>query len=156
VSTVWPVWAIGIASMLSNLGAIVSFYFSGKVIKKFGELRTMIAGTVYSKVINIIALVFPTVASPAIMTTTSLFFGTGTVAESSLLQKEFTHEQRATMGSLNSLASSVAFGIAGVVLGFIADKIGPAKALLSAVIAGIPVIFIYLKLFKNDSNKSLL
>lgn len=152
VNTVWPIWAIGIASMLSYIGATVSFYFSGKVIRRFGEFKTLIAGSIYGKISNILALVFPTVASPAIMTTSSLFFGTGTVAQSSLLQKEFTHEQRATMGSLNSLASSLLFGIVAIILGFVADKIGPAKALLLTTLAGIPVLFIYLKLFKEDKN----
>ncbi len=152
VNTVWPLWAIGFASVLSNIGATISFYFSGKVIRKFGELRTLLIGSVYGKITNVISLVYPTVASPAIMTTSSVFYGTGSVAESSLMQKEFTHEQRATMGSLNSFASNLAFGVAAIVLGFIADKIGPAKALLCAVIAGIPVTFIYLKLFKDDKK----
>lgn len=151
VNTLWPVWAIGLSSLLSNIGASFSFYFSGKVIKKYGELKTLIFGFVYGKIIGLATLAYPTVASPAIMTTSSLFFGTGTVSENSLMQKEFTHEQRATMGSLNSFASSIAFGIVSVLLGFVADKFGPAKALLFAVIAGIPVIFIYLKLFKDEA-----
>jgi MFS family permease len=152
VNTVWPVWAIGIALVLSNIGATISFYFSGKVIRRFGELRTLMVGSVYGKIINIISLVFPSVYSPALMTTSSVFFGTGTVAQSSLLQKEFTHKQRATMGSLNSFASSLAFGVVSVLLGLVADKIGPAKALLVTTIAGIPTIFIYLKLFKDSKN----
>ena len=152
VNTVWPIWAIGIASMLSYIGATVSFYFSGKVIRKFGELKTLIIGSVYSKISSIIALVYPTVASPAIMTTNSGFFGTGTVAENSLLQKEFTHDQRATMGSLNSLASCLAFGAVSIALGFVADKIGPAKALLLIAVAGIPTILIYIKLFEDEAN----
>ena len=150
VNTVWPLWAIGIASMLSYIGATFSFYFAGKVVKKYGELKTLIVGSVYGKITNIIALVFPTVASPAIMTTSSVFFGTGSVSQNSLMQKEFTHEQRATMGSLNSFASSIAFGIVSILLGLFADKIGPAKALLITTIAGIPVIFIYLKLFREE------
>lgn len=149
VNTVWPVWAIGLASMLSYIGATISFYFSGKVIKKYGELKTLIFGLTYSKISSLVALIFPTVASPAIMTTSSVFFGTSTVSENSLMQKEFTHEQRATMESLNSFASSIAFGVVSILLGLVADNIGPAKALLITTIAGIPVIFIYLKLFRD-------
>lgn len=149
VNTVWPLWAIGIASMLSYVGATISFYFSGKIIKKYGELKTLIIGFIYSKITNLVALIYPTAVSPAIMTTSSVFFGSSTVAENSLMQKEFTHEQRATMSSLNSLASSLAFGLVSVALGFFADKIGPAKALLITTVATIPVIFIYLKLFKD-------
>jgi MFS family permease len=152
VNTLWPVWAIGISSMLSYVGATISLYFSGKVINKYGELKTIITGFVYGKIISLIALVYPTVASPAIMTINSVFYGTDSVSKESLLQKEFTHEQRATMSSLNSFASSIAFGVVSVLLGFVADKIGPAKALLLTTIAGIPTIFIYLKLFKDSKS----
>lgn len=150
VNTLWPVWAIGISSMLSYIGASVSLYFSGKVIRKYGELKTIITGFVYGKIISVIALIYPTVASPAIMTINSIFYGTDNVSKESLLQKEFTHEQRATMGSLNSFASSIAFGVVSILVGLFADKIGPARALLITTIAGIPVIFIYLKLFKEQ------
>jgi len=150
VNTLWPVWAIGISSMLSYIGATLSLYFAGKVINKYGELKTIIIGFVYGKIISLIALIYPTVASPAIMTVNSVFYGTSSVSKDSLLQKEFTHEQRATMGSLNSFASSIAFGVASILLGLFADSIGPAKALLITTVAGIPVIFIYLKLFKED------
>ena len=74
------------------------------------------------------------------------------MAENSLLQKEFTHDQRATMGSLNSLASCLAFGAVSIALGFVADKIGPAKALLLIAVAGIPTILIYIKLFEDEAN----
>jgi MFS family permease len=150
VNTVWPVWAIGFASVLSNIGATISYYYSGKVIKRFGELKTILIGSIYGKVSDVIALIFPTVVSPAIMTTSSIFFGTSSVSKSSLLQKEFTHEQRATMGSLNSFASSIGFGVVSVLLGLVADRIGPAKTLLTTTLLGIPVIFIYLKLFKDE------
>mgnify|MGYP002625094044 FL=1 len=66
------------------------------------------------------------------------------------MQKEFSEEERATMSSLNSLFASVGFAIASFLLGFYADIVGPTKALLTATILGIPVIFIYLRLFKEE------
>jgi MFS family permease len=154
INTLWPVWAIGTTNIISSLGAAIGYLYSGKLIKKFGELKNLIAGTIYGKIVNIVALVYPTVFSPLIMTTSSPFFGTTEVAKTSLLQKEFTDSQRATMSSLNSFASSLAFGVVSFGLGFIADKIGPAKALLTTTILGIPIIFIYLYLYrKEDSSK---
>jgi MFS family permease len=52
------------------------------------------------------------------------------VCETKLLQTEFNHKQRATMGSLNSLAGSLFFAIFAIFLGFLADKYGVRNALL--------------------------
>jgi len=43
------------------------------------------------------------------MSTSSVFHGVTTVAKSGLMQREFSDEQRATMGSLNSFAGSIFF-----------------------------------------------
>jgi len=145
----WPTWAIGIAQTASNLGATISFYFSGKLINKFNEFKLIIFGGVYSFVINLISLVFPSVLSPALMSSTSIFFGTYIVAKDNLMQKAFTDHQRATMGSLNSLGQSIFFGIFSVLLGIVADRVGPINALLFAVILTAPITLLYLKSYKS-------
>ena len=33
VNLLWPVWAIGFSKMLSNIGAALSFHYSGRIIK---------------------------------------------------------------------------------------------------------------------------
>ncbi|MBL7159016.1 MFS transporter [Candidatus Microgenomates bacterium] len=156
VNTLWPLWAIGIAKALSNIGAAISFYFSGKLIKKYKEFKILIFGNIYSRIINIISLAFPTVLSPALMSTTSLFFGVSSTAKGNLFQKEFTQKQRATMGSLNSLGGSLAFAIISFSLGLLADKIGPIKALFIAQSSMFTILWLYWKLFKEtqDSPKS--
>lgn len=69
-----------------------------------------------------------------------------------LMQKEFTNEQRATMGSLNSFAGSILFGILAFLLGFLADKVSPARALLILQICQIGNLWIYWKLFKHHKT----
>lgn len=130
INTLWPIWAIGLSKMLSNIGAALSFHFSGRIMKKFKPLSVQVFGKVYSLVSNILALAIPTVFSPVILASNSIFFGTGTVAESELLQREYTDKQRSTMGSLNSLFGSIAFAIVATSLGVFADQLGPAKAML--------------------------
>lgn len=149
IQLLWPIWAIGIAQTLSNVMATASFYFSGKLINKFNEFKLIIFSGVYSFVVNAVSLVFPSVASPALMSSTSAFFGTNMVAEENLMQKSFTDHQRATMGSLNSFGQSIFFGIFSVFLGAVADKIGPTNALLFAVILTIPVTLLYFKSYKS-------
>lgn len=145
----WPVWAIGIAQTASNLLATVSFYFSGKLINKFNEFKLIIFSGIYSFAVDLIALLFPSAVSPALMSTTSAFFGTNMVAEDNLKQKAFTDHQRATMGSLDSLGQSIFFGIFSILLGFVADKVGPTNALLFAVFLTVPVTLLYLKSYKS-------
>lgn len=149
IQLLWPVWAIGIAQSLSNIGATISFYFSGKLINKFNEFRILIFTGVYDFVVTLIALIFPSVLSPALWSSTSLFFGVQNVATNNLMQKAFTDHQRATMGSLNSLGQSIFFGIFSIILGAVADKVGPINALIFAVILTVPVTLLYFKSYKS-------
>ncbi|MDO8619077.1 MAG: MFS transporter [Candidatus Daviesbacteria bacterium] len=146
----WPFWAIGIAQTLANGGAFISFYFSGKLIKRFGEFRLLIIGNIYSKISNFTALLFPSILSPAIMSTSSLFYGVVQTSKNTLLQKEFTDHQRASMSSLNSLAINIFLGVFAVILGAFADKFGPTNALIFAFILALPALLIYIKLFREN------
>lgn len=145
----WPFWAIGLAQTASNTGAFVSFYFSGRLIKKFKELKLLIFGNIYSRVSYLVALLFPSLLSPAIMSSSSLFYGVEQTSKNNLLQKEFTNHQRASMASLNSLAINIFLGFFAIILGAYADKFGPTNALIFANILLLPVIFIYTKLFRQ-------
>ena len=152
VETLWPVWALGVAQALSNIGATLSFYFGGKLVKKFGALKLLIGGKVYALVSNIVALVFPTTLSPALLSSNSLFFGSGTTSRSTLMQKEYTEEQRSTMESLNSLGGSISFAIISLLLGTLADLLNPAKALLFLQpLAFISLLILWL-LFRNEKK----
>lgn len=148
VATLWPTWAIGMSQMLSNIGAAISFQLSGKILKRFKAIQILMFDKIFSKMVDFIALVFPTVASPAIMTITSVLYGPTEVAQKSLLQKEFNDKQRATMGSLNSLGKSLFFAIAAVLLGWIADKTNPRIALVWGQIFGLSAVYLTWKLYK--------
>lgn len=152
----WPIWAIGIAKMFSYLGATMSFYFSGRLIDKFKEIKTILIGNVYNRVVVLIALVFPTQLSPFMMATTSVFYGSGSVAKDSLLQKEFTPHQRATIASLNSLAESLLFALFAFVLGLIGDHIGPTKALILAQFISLIAMYLYWRVFQHEKSAKAL
>jgi len=156
IATVWPVWAIGIPQTISSFGASLSFFFSGKLIKKFKEINILLFDNVYGKVISLISLGFPSVFSPLLMSTPSVLFGVSTVAETNLMQKEFTNHQRATMASLNSFAGSLGYAGMSLVLGGLADRMGPAKALFILTLIGLPVIYLYWIIFKSDRKAAVL
>jgi MFS family permease len=151
-NTLWPVWAIGIIGTLSSIIGALSFHFSGKLIHKFGALRIMFTDYISNRIANILAAAFPTFISPLLMSSPAVFLGAATVAESTLMQKEFSNEQRATMGSLNSFTGSLLFGLVAFLLGFIADLLSPAKAILLLQTVLLVNFFIYWKLFRHDTK----
>jgi MFS family permease len=153
IATLWPLWAIGIARTIGNIGAAISFYLSGKIIKRFGEFRLLIVGISYSEIVNIFSLLVPTVFSPILMGSTSIFFGVNNVAVGGLMQREFTQEQRATMGSLNSFAGSIMFTICSLVLGILADQIGVIPASLVGELVLVTTIWLYWRAFRIESPK---
>lgn len=152
-NTLWPVWAIGIAKTLSNIGATLSFHYAGRVIKRFNALRILLIDNIYNRAINTVSTAFPTPLSPLLMSSTSIFFGVTSVAKNALLMREFTNEQRATMGSLNSFAGNIVFGILAFILGLLADSLSPARALLILQIFQLGNLYIYWKLFNHSRSE---
>jgi MFS family permease len=152
IATVWPVWAIGIPMMLSSFGASLSFFYSGNLIKRFKEINILLFDSIYGKIISLVSLGFPTVLSPLLMSTPSVLFGVGSVAESTLMQREFTNHQRATMSSLNSLGGSLGYTAMSLVLGSLADLVGAARAMFILTLIGLPAIYLYWLIFKNDKE----
>ena len=150
VASLWPVWAIGLSSVLSSFGASLSFFFSGKLIRTFSAIKLLLTGSIYGKAVNFAAYLFPNFFSPLLLTTTSLFYGASEVAKNTLMQKEFSEHQRATMASLNSLFGSILFTIVFVSLGLFAISIAPAKALVILTIASLPTTYLLWVIFRND------
>ena len=153
ISSLWPLWAIGILSGLSNMVAALGFFYGGKLIDKFKPLRVLNFEIISNRIVNLTALLFPTVVSPLLMNSTSLVFGAGTVAMNSLLQKEFTQTQRATMSSLNAFVGSIVFGIASVTLGVLADRFDARTALIITNVVLLIPLFFYRKIFLHERGK---
>jgi MFS family permease len=151
IGTLWPIWAIGLSRVISYGGAFISYWFSGTYIKKLGEYNILIIANIYTRVANFIAYGFPTLFSPVLMASSSIFYGVTEVSKNALMQKEYTHEQRATLSSLNSLLGSIFYSVFAPVLGFIADAYSPAKALLFVQICMLSVLYINGKLKKMST-----
>ncbi len=139
-SALWPVWAIGFSKTISSVGAAVSFRASGRAIDRFGAFPVLVASRAYGRVVGIAASLFPGPWSPVITSTSSLFFGTGVVASETLMQREYSDGQRATMGSIGSMLENTLFAIAAPLLGWFADRIGVVQAYLWVQVAMIPSV----------------
>lgn len=140
---VFPVWALGILRTISSGTAAFSYYMSGKVIKKFSAIKILLTGSIIPPFIKIFAALIVTPLSPLLMASMSIFHGVTTVSDSSLQHKEFTQEQRATMGSLVAFGGSICTAIATFTLGIIADHWGVISAMVfgQLVLLTIPLIY---------------
>ncbi len=153
IALLWPTWALGIARSLDHLFAFLGFHFAGKVIEKFEALKTLFSQHILGRLNALIFIGFPNIISPVMLSINSFFFGVGTTASKTLLHKEFTDEQRATMGSINALAGSLFFALFAFLVGLIADTIGPGQALLLGELSMISVVLIYWNLFKKHNRE---
>ena len=146
IGTIWPIWAIGFSRMISYGGAFVSFWYSGRFIKKIGEYNILIFANIYTRIMNFIAYGYPTIISPIIMASSSIWYGANQVSRNSLMQKEYTQEQRATLASMSSFFGSMLFGIFAPIIGLVADAYGPAKALIMVQFCMLSVLYINFRL----------
>lgn len=152
VNVLWPIWAVGVMKSSTNFLNAFSYFISGRVISRLKAFNALVGQFIISRVVLIIAYTFPTIISPVLMAATSLIYGIGQVSQNTLLQREFTDHQRATMGSLDSLLTSLSFSVVSLLIGYFADILGPRNILLLGEILLIPVLFIYWRLFLHNKK----
>ena len=152
VKQLWPVWALGIPSILSHIGASVGYYWSGSIIRKAGAKLVVVGGNLFSRVISLVSFCFPTVISPLLLAAPSFLYGVKQTAKNNLFQREFSDEQRATMSSINSLLGSILFGIGSLAIGFLADAVGPTNTLIIAQLITLFPLGLYFYFFKLASD----
>jgi MFS family permease len=151
VNMVWPVWAVGLYRGLNHACGFISFYIARRVVGKVKPFYIFAFSNIYGFLSSILALVLHNVVSPLLFVSDSLNYGPGEVASDSLLQKEFTDDQRATMGSLASSAGSVLFAMIAVMIGRIADVFGVTTGIATGISLSILCLPIYFRLFKREA-----
>jgi len=144
---VWPIWALGIPSLLSNVGSFIGNWYSGKIIKRYGNKKIIIFSGVYSICAETLGLVIKNVFSPIIFVTNSLL-PTG-VAKNVISNKLYTDKHRASLASIKSLVGSLIYAIAAIFVGLLADNIGVIKTLMFAQISKVLVVLVYNNIFKT-------
>lgn len=149
----WPLWAVGIVRALTEWLAIPATFYSGKIIDRLGIYKTMFINSIYSWFANIISVIFPSIFTPLIISTSAILWGAGDVAERKLLQAEFSDQQRATIASLNSLAGRILFAGFAFGMGIYADHFGPVKALLVVQLFFPITIVLLWKIYRNSKIK---
>ncbi|MBD3245345.1 MAG: MFS transporter [Candidatus Moranbacteria bacterium] len=150
--TLWPIWALGIPKILSFGFGFLSFWFSSRVFKKIGPIKALMTGTLGGGFINISAAFLSNAFSPILMSFSSFFYGTDQTAKSTLMQREFSQKQRATMDSLNTFLGSLFFGVISILIGYFADEFSPQSAIIIGEILLLPLLIIHFKLLRMEKR----
>lgn len=145
----WPTWGLGLARFSNHIFAALSSWYAGSVIRRFSEKTILLSTEIISRTVGLITFGFPTPFSPAILSLMSCMYGIRSVSLDTLLQREFTHQQRATMGSLNAFAGNILFAFVALGLGAIADRSSPITAMVVGQFLMMPIIYWYAKLFRD-------
>lgn len=139
---------IGLTRCLNHLTGFLGFWHAAGWIQRLGAKQTLIFASVSNALIKVIAILFPTPATPFLMAGSNITYGPSSTARGALLQGEFSEEQRATMGSLVSLAGSLLFSSVSLLLGLFADAFGLQCAMLFGIIGSLSAVILYRSIWK--------
>jgi MFS family permease len=149
-NTLWPTWAIGIYRAMNHGLGFLGLWFSGRIIDRFREAYVLTVQQIYWLVSQTIGLILSNVTTPLLFLSGSVLYGPGVVAREHLLQKEFTDEQRATMGSVASFAGSVVFALVAFGIGVVSDHFSLAAGVGFGVFISMTSLPLYIWLFRKN------
>lgn len=152
LNTIIPTWAIALYKIaLSVLGAIGA-YISGIVIKIMGYMKGLVWGTFIVGGLRILAAFAGTILSPISFAIGQLFYSITDASQQHLLQVEYTDTERATLGSITSLLSGIAWSIVALLSGVLADATSPKTALITIITIWILRVLLFRKALRPPNK----
>lgn len=134
VNSLWPIWAVGLQRGLNHVVGFCGFHFAGRIIEHLGEGKIFLMRDIFWFANSMLAILLNSFASPIILLANAFPFGPGEVASDHLMQKEFTDDERATMGSISSFCVSIVFAVVSVSIGVICDRFGIGVGLATGTV----------------------
>ena len=154
IDLVWPTWLTPLYRMGQNFVGMVSFWFSGRMIRRFGAIAALVGAWGGSFVVKMTALLLAAPLSPVLLWLNQVTYAVNENATGTVEQENFSDAQRSTMGSIISVLGAVFAAVIGVALGGLADAVGVVNALIILTCAGLPSLFIYTRLFWRDKQEN--
>lgn len=142
-------WVLGALRTVSYFLGALGYFLSYRISMILGYTRTIIGFIGLNYVINLSSVLANCVISPFIKTFDELAYGIADTAQNTLMQKEFTDKQRATMGSVVSLFRSLVYGVCSLLVGIMADLFSEYTSLMIMYIAFFFLLPIYHKGLKT-------
>jgi MFS family permease len=152
VAAVWPVWAVGLYRGVNHGVGFLGFRCAGRLIEYVGEAYILVARDIFWFIAQMIAVAINNLMSPFFFICSAFFFGLSEVASDHLMQKEFTDDERATMGSISSFATSIIFAATAVGIGLVSDQFGIRIALTLGICLTLLALPVNLYIFRKHFN----
>ena len=152
VESVWPLWLTPVYRLAQNGLGSVSFWFAGSITKRFGALKALFACSIFINTLALVAYTTASIFSPLLLIITELAYGVTRTSDSALQQETFSDAQRATMGSLISFAGALIASLSSVMIGWLADGLGPSTSLIILLLFNVPISLIYFGLYRKHGE----
>ena len=138
-------WVLGALRTVSFFLGTLGYFLSYKISKTIGYTKTIMIFMGLNYVVDFLSVLTNCIISPFIKTFDELTYGIAEPAQNTLMQKEFTDKQRATMGSVVSLFRSLVYGICSILVGIMADIFSEYVSLMVIYTAFFFLLPIYYK-----------
>lgn len=137
--------------MLNSLISATAMKYTEKIVSKIGFMKSLVLGEFLNRVFTSMLIFVQSATTPVAMSIIGGgAFGVREVASEDILQDKYSPSQRATMGSLIGFASSLFYGVLGILAGLVADLIGIKLTLLAIELILLTSVFFSWKAVKYN------
>lgn len=150
-----PLPLIGIMNAVNHIGCAISYWFSGRIIDRFGSLKCLVGGFGIKTIFESLMYMIQNIFSPILFFFASMTYGVTTTTKESLYQQSFSDKQRSTMASIVSALFGIFYALASLIVGFIGDHYGIVMALYTALFLKMIFMPLYIYIFKMKSDHKM-
>ena len=137
-------WMVNIVRLFKQVAGMIGFAVV-PFFKRFGSVKCFFTALTLGEVLRLIALLLDNVFSPFIMVFRKSLWGVSHTAQTDILQREFSADQRATMQSIISLLKGILGAGMLYLFGLIADIYNPKMAIWIAL--GVKVVILLMSFY---------
>lgn len=135
-------WLINVVRIVQELMGFIGYQLV-RLVKRRDSKKVLFLATLVNALIKMGGVIINTAATPFIMVSSTLCYGISSTVENTLLQKQLTDRQRATMGSVISLFAGFLSVAVFMATGFIADYTSARTVIFLLILMRIAVAFAY-------------
>ena len=120
-----PDWLVNLLGITNNFISGIVMKYTHKIVERFGFKKVLVHFSVFDRFFSsVMILIHSFSASLGLTVVSSVSYGSRQIASDHLLQKAYSKNERATIGSIVGLGGSLIYGVLAVALGLLADTVG--------------------------------
>lgn len=146
-----PTYLLGVPRVIKQILGTISFWMAGSLIKKHKAMRVLIYSEYGRTIPRLVGLLMNNFWSPFVMMLSNAAFGTSITAIKSVLQKQYSSSQRATMSSIIAMFGNLLFAVLSILIGWLADITSVQTALIIFISFRLIILYIYIHLAKHKN-----